>query len=43
MRLVYSEKFFENNEVPAEVRARLGPRRNKLHALMPCGTFFQLS
>ena len=29
MKLLCSDEFFEGYEVPAEVRARLGPRRRK--------------
>jgi hypothetical protein len=37
MKLLCSEEFFEGYEVPAEVRARLGPRRSSFRQPEPGG------
>lgn len=37
MKLLCSEEFFEDYEIPAEVRARLGPRRGSFRQLEPGG------
>jgi hypothetical protein len=37
MKLLCSEEFFEGYEIPAEVRARLGPRRGSFRQPEPGG------